>query len=126
MRSTWDNSIRRQQYRVTPRPSRTFPASSPAFTLVAKSSHLSPINLPQVKQRTGMMILVASFYILRFRVIKHFEMVGHGLLPIAFLFSGPGTGSSKLLWFFSPGVASDHGSVVVRKDCLKARTLCPF
>lgn len=50
--------MRRQQYRVTPRLSRTFFASSPAFTLLVKSSHLSPINLPHVKQRTGIIILI--------------------------------------------------------------------
>jgi len=52
--------MRRQQYRFTPKLSKTLPESSPCFTLLAKSSHLSPIKLPQVKQRTGMMIEFTS------------------------------------------------------------------
>jgi hypothetical protein len=50
--------MRRQQYRVTPKLSKTFLGSSPLFTLLANSSHLSPISLPQEKQRTGMIILL--------------------------------------------------------------------
>ena len=57
MMFVWDRSMRRQQYRVTPKLSKTLPASSPASTLPANSSHLSPTSLPHVKQRTGMIIV---------------------------------------------------------------------
>jgi len=41
---------------LTPKVSNTLPESSPSLTRLAKSSHLSPIRLPQLKQRTGMMM----------------------------------------------------------------------
>jgi hypothetical protein len=51
--SIWERIIRRQQYLDTPKLSRTFFGSSPEFTRVVKSSHLSLTTLPHVKQRTG-------------------------------------------------------------------------
>src|SRR5690242_18483045 len=46
-------TIRLQQYRLIWRSSRTFPGSSPALMRVSNSENLSPMSLPQVKQRIG-------------------------------------------------------------------------
>jgi hypothetical protein len=65
MISTCDSNMRLQQYRLISKLSKTSPAFSPALTLRANSSHLSPINLPHVKHLTGMIIpvspLIGSF-----------------------------------------------------------------
>ena len=56
MTSTEEINMRLQQYRFNPKESSTFAGSSPALTLDWKALNLSPINVPQVKQRMGIII----------------------------------------------------------------------
>jgi hypothetical protein len=53
MISTFESSIRLQQYRLIPKLSKTSLAFSPVRIRRANSSHRSPTSLPQVKHLTG-------------------------------------------------------------------------
>src|SRR6056297_487712 len=78
-RSLCETSIRRQQWRSTPRSSRTFSGSSGSSASRVRalnSSQCSPTTLPHVKQRTGT-IMVRS--------------------PVGLLVAGPCTGAAPLL-----------------------------
>jgi len=57
MRSAFERSIRRQQYRWRPSSSRTLSGCWPPFTREINGSHREPTTLPQVKHRTGMIIV---------------------------------------------------------------------
>src|SRR5438552_2253759 len=56
MSSAWDRIIRRQQYRFSPRASRTWAGFSPWRVFSTKAGKALPTTLPHVKQRTGMIM----------------------------------------------------------------------
>jgi|MudIll2142460700_1097286.scaffolds.fasta_scaffold28857_3 hypothetical protein len=82
MISTFDRSIRLQQYRLMPRLSRTSLAFSPVRILRANSSHRSPTSLPHVKHLTGMINCFVR-------------------LPVALLFFGSCACSADFLGLFA-------------------------
>src|SRR3990172_1478240 len=56
IRSAFARTMRRQQYRTSPRSSRTFAGSSPAPVRLTNGSHADATTVPHVKHRTGMII----------------------------------------------------------------------
>src|SRR5947209_14383655 len=56
MSSAWERIMRRQQYRLRPSSSSTFRGSSPPRVRSMNAGNELPTTLPQVKQRTGMII----------------------------------------------------------------------
>ena len=57
IKSTWVRTIRRQQYLRRPNSSRASLSEYSAFNISMYESYLFPMTLPQVKHRTGMIIL---------------------------------------------------------------------
>src|SRR5215467_8965787 len=88
-----------------PSSSSTFWGLSPARTRWLKVSHLSAICLPQVKHRTGMIILT--------------------LLPVRFLFTSSSAGTPEFLRFCQSLVACDHDTVERHETLAQFTTLRP-
>src|SRR5512136_2631049 len=99
--------MRLQQYRFTPKLSKTSLAFSPVRMRRANSSHLSPTSLPQVKHLTGIIMLSSS-------------------LPVTLLLFSSCAWTAKLLAFLGSCVACNHGSVVLREHRSQVTALSPL
>src|SRR5580658_799326 len=101
--------MRRQQYRESPRLVSTSPAFSPRAVRSRYSSQLWPTTVPQVKQRTGTIIV----------------MVPPTPLAVGLLTALGRSAAARALRQLPAGIVDDEGAVVVAEHLAQTVVLEP-